>query len=87
MLDVRQGPLLIENDPLATLAERCTVARPMRPAELEAFLEAAGNYRGPHLVAYRGYVNTWSDARAYYLDDAGVYRDTLTDEEWQCRSN
>lgn len=83
MRDVRQGPLPISQDPLSTLVERCTVARPMPPAEFEAFLAAAGNYHGPRLIAPRGYVNTWSPARAFYHDDAGVCRDTENDEAWQ----
>jgi hypothetical protein len=74
--------LRIADDPLATLAERATVARPMRPGELARFLTAADRYTGPRLIADRGF--NWMASTIgqpfYYRDRAGIWRDTLTDE-------
>ncbi len=74
--------LQIKDDPLATLAERATVARPMRPGELARFLTAARDYAGPLLIAEQGF--NWMESVIgqpfYYLDDAGNYADTLTGE-------
>lgn len=54
---------------------------PQDAAWSDAFHTAAETYSGPRLVAYRGYI-PWSDARAYYRDEAGVYRDTETNARW-----
>lgn len=67
-------------DPLATAAERCVAGlldpeAPIEPPYAEP--------DSPRLIAWPGYINSWSDARAYYRDDAGVYRDTETAEEWK----
>ncbi len=70
------------HDPLATTAARVADTPSMTPAEIEDFLTAADRYHGPRLVGYRGYVNHWSSDRAYYLDDAGIWRDTVSDERW-----
>lgn len=82
-LDVRQGPLPIQQDPLATLAERSTVAAPMREEELIQFLAPRPDI--PALIAYRGFTSVFTDMPSYYLDETGTYRDCQTDEPWSAR--
>lgn len=80
--DVRQGPLWISLDPLATTAERCLVAQPMNKTELAAFLAPRPDI--PFLIAERGFRGTFTnDLPWFYLDAEGVYRNTLTDEPWR----
>lgn len=80
-------PLLIKNDPLATLAERATVARPMSGGALNAFLFNPLRGTRPTRIAYPGFVDHWSSEPVYYLDASGNYVDCATGEIWQRQPN
>lgn len=54
---------------------------PQDAAWSHAFHTAAETYSGPRLLAWRGYI-PWSDARAYYRDEAGNWLDTADDTLW-----
>jgi hypothetical protein len=86
MLDVRQGPLLISQDPFATLAERATgdaTVRDMSEDEFNDFITAAGRWKGPRLIAFKGFdPRPLHSLPVFYLDGA-TWRDTLTGEAWE----
>lgn len=83
MTDVRQGPLLLKQDPFSLTADRVALARPMTPAELEAWYAVLDGPRTrPVITAPKGYDPRPFFDRAYYKSVTG-WRDTLTEELWQ----
>jgi hypothetical protein len=66
-------------DPFARAAERIAHARPMTLVERHTFFTAAARWKGPRLIAYKGFdPRPFHSLPVYYLDDAsGNYVDTL----------
>jgi hypothetical protein len=72
--------IAVANDPFAVTAERVTEAPPMLADEAAAFFNPEPR---PAIIAWPGYVNTWGDGRAFYMDENGRWRDTVTNQIWK----
>jgi hypothetical protein len=72
--------IAVANDPFAVTAERVAEAPRMLADVAAAFFSPEPR---PAITAWRGYVNTWGDGRAFYRDENGIWRDTVTNQIWK----
>lgn len=79
MLQIRNEGEAWVGDPLATTAERIALARPMSLVERTTFFTAAARWKGPRLIADKGFdPRPFHFLPVFYLDEAtGEYFDTL----------
>lgn len=71
----------IADDPLATLAERCAVARPMSPGALSLFLIPTQPAR-PAVTAWPGFDGMLADV-AFYQGAGGQWVHCRTGKIWE----
>lgn len=77
--------LSIRDDPLSTLVERCMIARPESPRELEGLLRNPRLGTVPSVTAYPGFTGIGAEF-AYYRDvGTGDWVHVLTGELWPGR--
>lgn len=80
MLDIRQGPLPLSDDPFSLVADRCVAG--ILPYRATPGPDWSSDPRPP-LIAERGYVPPPGWAPFHYWDAAAqMWRDTLTLAAW-----
>lgn len=72
--------IAVASDPFAVTAERVAEAPRMLADEAAAFFNPEPR---PAITAWPGYVNTWGDGLAFYRDERGIWRDTVTNQIWK----
>jgi len=70
-------------DPFVTTAELVAGAPPMTLVERLNFFTAADRWKGPRLIAYKGFDPRPFHSLPVFYFEAGGWFDTLTGEAWE----